>query len=122
MYSQLHVATGSALALRVLRCCNSRILTIRWNQRRMSPNPPNGSPKCAELVLDVHMRTTSSGQTRLMRTSRDGVAATNAAGVLEDYGDLAEGFLCLYQATARSRSLWAIRRMRLLANWSQLRP
>jgi len=36
---------------------------------------------------------------RLARTSRDG-ARGGAAGVAQDYGDLAEGLLALYQATA----------------------
>jgi len=47
----------------------------------------------AQLLLDVHLV-----DGRLRRTSRDGVAGT-AAGVLEDYGDLAEGLLVLHQAT-----------------------
>jgi hypothetical protein len=49
--------------------------------------------RCAELVLRVHF---AGG--RLRRTSRDGVAGA-AAGVAEDYGDLADGLLLLHQAT-----------------------
>jgi uncharacterized protein YyaL (SSP411 family) len=49
---------------------------------------------CARLLLDLHLR-----DGRLLRTSRDGVAGT-AAGVAEDYGDLADGLLVLHQATA----------------------
>jgi uncharacterized protein YyaL (SSP411 family) len=41
---------------------------------------------------------------RLRRASRDGVAGRHA-GVLEDYGDLAEGLLALHQATAEGRWL-----------------
>ena len=41
---------------------------------------------------------------RLRRTSRDGVVGA-AAGVLEDYGDLADGLLALHQATGDPRWL-----------------
>jgi uncharacterized protein YyaL (SSP411 family) len=41
---------------------------------------------------------------RLRRASRDGVAG-RYTGVLEDYGDLAEGLLALHQATAEGRWL-----------------
>ena len=46
----------------------------------------------------------SSGRLRLARTSREGRVGT-APGVLEDYGDTAEGLLALSQATADPR--WA---------------
>jgi uncharacterized protein YyaL (SSP411 family) len=49
---------------------------------------------CARLLLDLHLV-----DGRLRRTSRDGVVGT-AAGVAEDYGDLADGLLVLHQATA----------------------
>ena len=49
---------------------------------------------CARHVLDQHW---VSG--RLRRSSRAGVVGP-AAGVAEDYGDLAEGLLALHQATA----------------------
>jgi uncharacterized protein YyaL (SSP411 family) len=45
------------------------------------------------LLVDVHL-----ADGRLRRVSRDGLAGT-AAGVLEDYGCVAEGFLALLQAT-----------------------
>jgi uncharacterized protein len=48
----------------------------------------------ARLLLDVHLV-----DGRLRRTSRDGVVGS-AGGVLEDYGDLADGLLVLHQATA----------------------
>jgi len=47
----------------------------------------------AQLLIDTHLV-----DGRLRRTSRDGVAGS-AAGVLEDYGDLAEGLLVLHQAS-----------------------
>ncbi|HEY7593004.1 MAG TPA: thioredoxin domain-containing protein [Actinophytocola sp.] len=53
----------------------------------------------ATLVSDKHL---VSG--RLRRASRDGVAGP-AAGVLEDYGCLAEGLLALHQATGSARWL-----------------
>jgi uncharacterized protein YyaL (SSP411 family) len=55
--------------------------------------------RAAELQADAHW---SGG--RLRRASRDGVAGRHA-GVLEDYGDLAEGLLALHQATAEGRWL-----------------
>ncbi|MFF3767751.1 thioredoxin domain-containing protein [Streptomyces sp. NPDC001922] len=47
----------------------------------------------ADLLVRVHM----DQQGRLFRTSRDGAAGH--AGVLEDYADVAEGFLALYSVT-----------------------
>jgi uncharacterized protein YyaL (SSP411 family) len=51
---------------------------------------------CARLLLDTHL---VGG--RLRRTSRDGVAGT-AAGVADDYGNVAEGLLALHQATGEA--------------------
>ncbi|WP_445395583.1 thioredoxin domain-containing protein [Streptomyces sp. LE64] len=48
----------------------------------------------ADLLVRVHL----DGAARLSRTSRDGHAGANA-GVLEDYGDVAEGFLTLASVT-----------------------
>lgn len=53
----------------------------------------------ASLLVDVHLR-----DGRLLRVSRDGVAGAHA-GVLEDYGCVASGFLALAQATADPRWL-----------------
>jgi hypothetical protein len=47
----------------------------------------------ADLMRDLHW-----AEGRLLRTSRHGRAGRNA-GVLEDYGDLAEGLLALYAVT-----------------------
>ena len=49
---------------------------------------------CAELMLSVHRV-----DGRLRRTSRAGVVG-DAAGVADDYGNLADGLLTLHQATA----------------------
>jgi len=58
--------------------------------------------RAAELLHRVHWV-----DGRLRRASRDGAAGANA-GVLEDYGDLAEGLLALHAATADGRWLtWA---------------
>ncbi len=51
----------------------------------------------AELLAGVHLH-----GSRLWRTSRDGRAGTNA-GVLEDYADVADGFIALYGVTGESR-------------------
>ena len=53
----------------------------------------------AELLLDVHLH-----DGRLRRVSRDGVAGRHA-GVLEDYGCVAHGFLALVSATGDGRWL-----------------
>lgn len=53
----------------------------------------------AHLLVDVHLR-----DGRLLRVSRDGAAGAHA-GVLEDYGCVASGFLALAQATADPRWL-----------------
>jgi uncharacterized protein YyaL (SSP411 family) len=55
--------------------------------------------RAAELLADTHWV-----DGRLRRASRDGVVG-RYAGVLEDYGDLAEGLLALHQATAEGRWL-----------------
>jgi uncharacterized protein len=52
----------------------------------------------AVLLADVHL---AGG--RLIRTSRDGVAAAEAAGVLEDYACVAAGFLTLSGVTGQAR-------------------
>jgi uncharacterized protein len=60
----------------------------------------------AELLVSVHMDR-DSGSSRwawLRRVSRDGVVGRHA-GVLEDQGDVAEGFLALFSATGEARWL-----------------
>ncbi len=56
----------------------------------------------AALLVDVHFHS-SDGGTRLTRVSRDGVAARHAAGVLEDYADVAHGLLALAAVTGEQR-------------------
>ncbi|MBA3618837.1 MAG: thioredoxin domain-containing protein [Acidothermales bacterium] len=55
----------------------------------------------ADLLLGVHLV-----DGRLRRTSRGGVSGAHA-GVLEDYGDVAEGLLALYAVTGEVRWLTA---------------
>ncbi|MEV7183708.1 thioredoxin domain-containing protein [Kitasatospora sp. NPDC093102] len=61
------------------------------------PDLVEAAERAADLLLAVHL--TADG--RLLRTSRDGRAGTNA-GVLEDYADTAEGFLALYAVTGEA--------------------
>ncbi|POX41649.1 hypothetical protein C3486_08155 [Streptomyces sp. Ru73] len=58
------------------------------------PDLVQAATDAADLLVRVHM----DGRARLHRTSRDGVPGTNS-GVLEDYADVAEGFLALSQVT-----------------------
>ncbi|MET9293721.1 thioredoxin domain-containing protein [Streptomyces sp. NPDC003077] len=58
------------------------------------PDLVQAATDAADLLVRVHM----DGRARLHRTSRDGKAGGNA-GVLEDYADVAEGFLTLASVT-----------------------
>jgi uncharacterized protein YyaL (SSP411 family) len=58
------------------------------------PDLVQAAVDAADLLVRVHL----VDRGRLFRTSRDGVAGVNA-GVLEDYGDVAEGFLALAAVT-----------------------
>jgi uncharacterized protein YyaL (SSP411 family) len=57
----------------------------------------------ADLILAVHLGAGQEGD-RLVRTSRDGRAGSTDA-VLEDYADVAEGFLALYAVTGEEEWL-----------------
>jgi len=61
--------------------------------------------EAADLLLRLHL-VPGPGGARLVRASRDGEAG-RAAGVLEDYADLAEGLLALVGATGEARYLAA---------------
>lgn len=52
---------------------------------------------CADFLIAVHLG--GPDDDRLARTSRDGHVGASA-GVLDDYGNVAEGLLALYEATA----------------------
>ncbi|MEU1127357.1 thioredoxin domain-containing protein [Streptomyces sp. NPDC005899] len=58
------------------------------------PDLVERATEAADLLVRVHMGDTA----RLCRTSKDGRAGDNS-GVLEDYGDVAEGFLALASVT-----------------------
>jgi uncharacterized protein YyaL (SSP411 family) len=64
-----------------------------------TPVSVDAARRAAELIASTHWV-----DGRLRRASRDGVAGRHA-GVLEDYGDLAEGLLALHQATSEGRWL-----------------
>jgi uncharacterized protein len=63
------------------------------------PTYLDAARRCAQFLCDTHL---SGG--RLRRASRSGVAGA-AMGVADDHGDLAEGLLCLHQATGDPRWL-----------------
>jgi len=65
------------------------------------PHYVAAATRAADFVLATHLV-----DGRLRRSSRDGVIGA-AAGVSEDYGDLAEGLLALFQATGDPRYLSA---------------
>ncbi len=71
------------------------------------PDLVSAASAAARVLADVH---TVAGD-RLLRTSRDGAAGPNV-GVLEDYGDVAEGYLALYAVTGDAE--WPARAGRLL--------
>ncbi len=70
----------------------------RAGARHGEPAWIDAARDAATLLWDVHVEH-RDGQARLLRASRDGVAGAHA-GVLEDYGCVAAGFLELAQATA----------------------
>ena len=75
------------------------------------PDLLDAARACARLLANLHTRTGPDDGDRLVRTSRDGVAG-NAPGVLEDYADVAEGYLALAAATGEHE--WTARAQRLL--------
>ncbi|MCP3755602.1 thioredoxin domain-containing protein [Streptomyces sp. TBY4] len=61
------------------------------------PDLVERATEAADLLVRVHFDA-AAGRARLARTSKDGHVGANA-GVLEDYGDVAEGFLALGSVT-----------------------
>jgi uncharacterized protein YyaL (SSP411 family) len=61
------------------------------------PDLVDAAARAADLLLAVHL-VAEDGRVRLRRVSRDGTVGT-PAGVLEDYGDVAEGLLALHAVT-----------------------
>ncbi len=66
---------------------------------RPHPTSSTRPARCAEFVVATHLV-----DGRLRRTSRAG-SVGSAAGVADDYGNLAEGLLALHQATGDARWL-----------------
>ncbi|MEU9304674.1 thioredoxin domain-containing protein [Streptomyces sp. NPDC048269] len=79
------VAAWNGLAIAALADCGA------FFER---PDLIERATEAADLLVRVHM----DGRARLARTSKDGHVGANA-GVLEDYGDVAEGFLALAGVT-----------------------
>jgi hypothetical protein len=89
--------------------CDDKVITA-WNGLAIGalatagvafdePRWLSAAVAAAEFVTSTHLT-----EGRLRRASRNGVAG-EAAGVLEDYGCLADGLLTLHQATAEARWL-----------------
>ncbi|MFI6517132.1 thioredoxin domain-containing protein [Spirillospora sp. NPDC050679] len=78
------VAAWNGLAIAALAECGALL---------DRPDLVTAAREIARLVIDLHVR-----DGRLVRTSRDGAAGSNA-GVLEDYADVAEGLLALHAVT-----------------------
>jgi len=68
------------------------------------PSLVDAAVAAADLLLGVHLVTEATGRRRLRRTSRDGRVGPNA-GVLEDYGSVAEALCVLHQVTGQARWL-----------------
>ncbi|MEV7525807.1 thioredoxin domain-containing protein [Streptomyces sp. NPDC091371] len=79
------VAAWNGLAIAALAECGA------YFER---PDLVERATEAADLLVRVHM----DGKARLARTSKDGGVGANA-GVLEDYGDVADGFLALASVT-----------------------
>ncbi|NYG05863.1 hypothetical protein BJ986_000350 [Phycicoccus badiiscoriae] len=93
--------------------CDDKVVTS-WNGLAIAgladagtllerPDLVDAAVRCAEFVTATHVV-----DGRLRRTSRGGVVGT-AAGVADDYGNLAEGLLALHQATGDATWLGAAR-------------
>jgi uncharacterized protein YyaL (SSP411 family) len=108
-FASVRERLGAARARRPQPARDDKVVTA-WNGLAIAALAEHGvltgtadsvqaARRAAELLADVHW---VGG--RLRRVSRDGVAGAHV-GVLEDYGDLAEGLLALHQATAEGRWL-----------------
>ncbi|MGY1843088.1 thioredoxin domain-containing protein [Modestobacter sp. SYSU DS0875] len=111
-YTRVRAALTAARAARPQPARDDKVVTA-WNGLAIAALADHGAltgddrlvaaaRRAAELLHRTHWV-----DGRLRRASRDGVAGAHA-GVLEDYGDLAEGLLALHAATAEGRWLdWA---------------
>ncbi len=83
------VAAWNGLAIAALAECGA------YFER---PDLVERATEAADLLVRVHFDAAAGRAPRLARTSKDGHVGANA-GVLEDYGDVAEGFLALASVT-----------------------
>ncbi|MFD5622354.1 thioredoxin domain-containing protein [Streptomyces yangpuensis] len=83
------VAAWNGLAIAALAECGA------YFER---PDLVERATEAADLLVRVHFDAAAGRAPRLARTSKDGHVGANA-GVLEDYGDVAEGFLALAAVT-----------------------
>jgi uncharacterized protein YyaL (SSP411 family) len=98
------VAAWNGLAIAALAEAGSVLSQPHWITAATS---------CAELLVSTHIRELPDGSARLLRVSKDGHVNPAAHGVLEDYGDVAEGLLTLATVTGEPR--WISIAERLLA-------
>jgi uncharacterized protein len=96
------VAAWNGLAIAALADAGSRLGEPAWVQAAV---------EAATLLVSVHSDAAAGDGQRLRRVSRDGVAGA-PPGVLEDYADVAEGYLALLAATGDPR--WLARAGQLL--------
>jgi len=115
-YARVRAALLDAREQRVPPARDDKVVAA-WNGLAMAglaeagalldrPDLVEAAAGAGSLIAGLHLR-----HGRLVRTSRDGVAGANV-GVLEDYGDVAEGFLALHAVTGDE--LWLARAGRLL--------
>ena len=108
-YERVRTALLSARAHRIPPARDDKVVAA-WNGLAIAalaecgalfdrPDLVRAAEQVARLLVEVHLR-----DGRLVRTSRDGTAGTNA-GVLEDYADVAEGLLALHTVTGDPRHL-----------------
>ncbi|MGF1426944.1 thioredoxin domain-containing protein [Kitasatospora sp. LaBMicrA B282] len=106
-YAQLRATLLAARAERPAPARDDKVVAA-WNGLAIAalaecgalldrPDLVAAAERAADLLLSVHL----SAEGRLLRTSRDGRPGANA-GVLEDYADVAEGFLALYAVTGEA--------------------
>jgi uncharacterized protein YyaL (SSP411 family) len=108
-FASVRERLGAARARRPQPARDDKVVTA-WNGLAVAALAEHGvltgaeesvavARRAAVLLADSHWV-----EGRLRRVSRDGAVGTHT-GVLEDYGDLAEGLLALHQATADGRWL-----------------
>jgi uncharacterized protein YyaL (SSP411 family) len=106
-YERVRTALLSARAHRIPPARDDKVVAA-WNGLAIAalaecgalfdrPDLVRAAEEVARLLVDVHV-----DDGRLVRTSKDGTAGANS-GVLEDYADVAEGFLALHAVTGDPR-------------------